>query len=1313
MATEDKKTRRTPHAFGGQPTIPLPAPLQMTESSLPENWRIWKAKWLDFVTLTQLDSQPMAYQLAMFRHAIGDEARRTLQTLDLSDGTQEMELDEVIRRFGEFCEGYTNETYQRYLFFSRNRLPGESIDAYITELKILARDCNFCTCLRDSLIRDRIIIGIKNEELSRRLLRQRNLSLEHCIDICFSESRTAQQFQQLKMESTTDLFAVSRGREIVSKSSSANQPKCQFCGRSHPRRKEDCPAWGRTCMKCAKKNHFARCCQATKVDSVGQDDQEEPQELAINNMTGRERPVCVFATLLIQGRPVRFQLDSGASVNILPHKYCPDAEYRQIQTQLRMWNGSKLQPKGCVTMKAINPKDGSEHLLDFLLVSGDFMPILGLDSIQSLGFVSFNHDRFVHSCEVGTEIVDNYPSVFDGTVGKFQGVAHLSLNESARPVALPARKIPIALREKFLDELQRLISLGVIAKVDEPTDWVSQVAIITKKSGDLRVCIDPKPLNAALRREYFTLPTLDDVLPELSKARLFTKVDLASAFWHVQLDEESSYLTTFGTPFGRFRWLRLPFGLKVSSEIFQKRLMQALDDLPGAICVADDVVVFGATLEEHDRNLSRFLERCKDKNIRLKREKIELRKTELVFHGHVLSAEGLKPDPEKVRAIKEMPPPTDVKAVSRLNGMVNYLSRFLPRLAEVMVPIRKLTHKGESWQWNTEQEEAFQNIKQLIACAPVLAYYDPSLPLEIQCDSSQFGIGAVLMQNGKPIDFRSRTLTESERRYAQIEKEMLALVYAVERFNDYTFGRRTTVFTDHKPLVSIANKPLHVVPRRLQRMLIRLQKYDLDIVYQPGSRMYIADTLSRAYLSDVTATQEDQDIVHVTQLLAVTEERFQQLLRHTEADELCNRLKETILKGWPDSKNKLPKELTPFFNFRDELVTQDGLIFKGNRILVPKAMQRPMLELIHGSHSGVNACVARARELMFWPGMTSQIRDHVSNCLACRAHDVRQPKEPMMLREVPERPWQKVALDIFAHDGKNYLIAVDYFSDYFEIDALTSTSTQAVINKLRSQFARHGIPEEVVSDNGPQFNSAEFRSFSEKWDFLHRLTSPYHSQSNGKAESAVKEAKKLLTKAKETKEDPYIMLLERRNMPSAEIGCSPAQRLFGRRTRTLLPIANTLLQPEIPSQSLMYERLRERMLRQKKYYDRGTKQLPRLLPGDEVWVAPTPGANGSWRRGRVEGLKGERSYDVRVGDSLFRRNRVQLRRQRGEQARHRAKQPTQPDISVDTAAHDHKTTRSGRRYSAYVIGLQKKRKKEGCDGKTLHLDARCIAIGRA
>ncbi|CAH8560353.1 unnamed protein product [Dicrocoelium dendriticum] len=1238
MVTEEKKKPmpKMQLAVGGQPAIPFPSPLQMTESSLPDSWRIWKSKWADFATLTQLDAQPMNYQLAMFRHAIGDDARRVLETLKF--GGQKADLSEVMRTFGEFCEARVNETYQRYLFFGRDRLPGESFERYITELKLLARTCNFCECMKESLIRDRIVIGIRNDELTRRFLRQRNLSLEQCVDICLSEARTDQQVEHLRAEKNTELFAVSRTEGRIPRSPDEQVTDCQFCGRRHQKKKESCPAWGRTCMKCSKKGHFARCCRSYRVSSVADDAREREQELLINNMDGRAKSKCVFATLLVRGQPVRFQLDSGAAVNILPEKYCKGVRCEETQKCLKMWNGSRLQPKGIVILETVNPKEGTEHPLEFLIVSEDLMPILGIDSIQRFGFVSFNHERFVHACDVEADIFDKYSSVFDGGVGMFEGPAHLSLNELATPVALPARKVPIALREKFLNELQRLCSLGVISKVDEPTDWVSQVAIITKKSGELRICIDPKPLNAALKREYFTLPTLDDMLPVLCNSKVFTKVDLASAFWHVSLDDESSYMTTFGTPFGRFRWLRLPFGLKVSSEIFQKRLMQALDDLQGVFCVADDVLVFGATREEHDQNLRSFLQRCVERNIKLKREKIELRSTEVIFHGHVLSAEGLKPDPEKVRAIRDMPSPTDVKAVGRLNGMINYLSRFLPKLADVMTPIRKLTHKGESWHWGAEQEEAFQAIKELITNAPVLAYYNPQLSLEIQCDSSQFGIGAVLMQNGKPIDFRSRTLTETERRYAQIEKEMLAVVYAVERFNDYTFGRKTTVFTDHKPLVSIANKPLHVVPRRLQRMLIRLQKYDLEIVYRPGPEMHIADTLSRAYLSDTPKEDEDSDFVHAAQLVAVTEERLKQLQQCTEEDGLCKLLRQTILSGWPKNKKDLPGELTPFFHFRDELIVQDGLIFKGNRILIPKALQRAMTELVHYAHLGVNNCVARARELMFWPGMTSQIRDYVSNCLACRTHDVRQSKEPMMLRDVPDRPWQMVAVDIFIHDGKSYLVLVDYFSDYFEIDALATTSTDAVVNKLRCQFARHGIPEVVVSDNGPQFVSAEFREFSRKWDFHHRLTSPYHSQSNGKAESAVKEAKKVLTKAKETHEDPYIMLLERRNTPSTEIGASPVQRLFSRRTRTLIPTASNLLTPEVSPATSIHERLRNRMLRQKKYYDRGARKLQPLAVGEEVWVQPVPGSEGHWRKGVIQSRKGERSYEVKIGGTTIKRN---------------------------------------------------------------------------
>lgn len=347
-------------------------------------------------------------------------------------------------------------------------------------------------------------------------------------------------------------------------------------------------------------------------------------------------------------------------------------------------------------------------------------------------------------------------------------------------------------------------------------------------------------------------------------------------------------------------------------------------------------------------------------------------------------------------------------------------------------------------------------------------------------------------------------------------------------------------------------------------------------------------------------------------------------------------------------------------------------------MLIPKAMQYTMLGTIHSAHLGVNNCVARARELMFWPGMASHIRDYVSNCPTCRAHDVQQTKEPMVLREVPERPWQKVAVDLFTHDGQDYLITVDYFSDYFEIDALPKTTAQAVINKLRSHFARHGIPQEVVSDNGPQFTSEEFRCFSKKWEFDHRLTSPYHSQSNGKAEAAVKDAKKISAKAKERNEDPFIMLLERRNTPSPEIGMSSVQRLFSRRTRTLLPASTTLLQPEAQSPGMVHSWLERRMLREKRYYDRGSKELPTLRVGEDVWIQLAPGVGKRWTKGVVETRTGERSYVVKVGNGLYRRNRIHVRQQ--PPRRFEASKPQTKQEGSGSGEDDNRRTRSGRVY---------------------------------
>ena len=303
--------------------------------------------------------------------------------------------------------------------------------------------------------------------------------------------------------------------------------------------------------------------------------------------------------MIVNGYTIIFQIDAGATTNLISREYIPEETIIATDSTSIMWNCAKFSPAGTDILNIKPPKSGSVHQLEFVVVDADLSPILGMEAVTDLGFVRINYDNFVFAsvCTPST-FIDNYTSVFDGGLGRLPGTVTLSIHKEVRSRILPTRRIPVAMRSLFQKELGRLLDLGVIAKVDGPSDWVSQIAIVIKKSGDLCICIDPKPLNEALRREHFQLPVLKDLLSELSGAKYFTKVDLSSAFWHLELDERSSMLTTFGTPFGRFRWLRLPLGLKVSSEMFQKRLKQAIDDLPGVKCLADDILIFGSTKYE-------------------------------------------------------------------------------------------------------------------------------------------------------------------------------------------------------------------------------------------------------------------------------------------------------------------------------------------------------------------------------------------------------------------------------------------------------------------------------------------------------------------------------------------------------------------------------------------------------------------------------------------------------------------------------------------------------------------------------------------
>ena len=573
----------------------------------------------------------------------------------------------------------------------------------------------------------------------------------------------------------------------------------------------------------------------------------------------------------------------------------------------------------------------------------------------------------------------------------------------------------VALRAKLRESLEDLVSQEALTPVSEPTPWISSMVVVPKQNAKLRICLDPKDLNYAVGREHYPLPTIEDIATRLHGAKLFTILDIRNGFWHICLDEKSSMITTFNTPFGRYRWKRLPFGISSAPEVFQLRMHQLVEGLSGIEVIADSLVVvgFGDSMEDaiqnHDQNLCRFLQRCEQKHVHLNSEKFQLRKTEVPFIGHVASGDGLKIHPGKVQAILEMPDPGDAAAIHRLIGMVTYFAKFVPRLSDITEPLRELIRHDTEWVWDHPQKKAFKKLKEAVSSAPVLRYYSLEDEVTMQCDASKSGLGAALIQLGQPVAFASHALTPAETRYAQIEKELLAIVYACEKFDVYVYGRtEVTIQSDHKPLECIFKKPLNTAPMRLQHMLLRLQRYNLRAVYTKGTEMFLADTLSQAYLPvnmcDLRPSLEEID---ATLGLPVSADRLQQIQHATLEDPVLPLLSDVIKAGWPNDKRSVPPAVLPHWDARDELVIDGSLIFKGLRLVIPVCLRTELMALTHASHIGIEGCLRRARECLFWPHMSQDLKKFISTCDICQTHQTSQQKEPLQQHEVIMCPWAK------------------------------------------------------------------------------------------------------------------------------------------------------------------------------------------------------------------------------------------------------------------------------------------------------------------
>ncbi|KAK3728945.1 hypothetical protein QZH41_016810 [Actinostola sp. cb2023] len=660
----------------------------------------------------------------------------------------------------------------------------------------------------------------------------------------------------------------------------------------------------------------------------------------------------------------------------------------------------------------------------------------------------------------------------------------------------------------------------------------------------------------------------------------------------------------------------MPFGIHSAQEVFHKRLHELFQDLSGVETDIDDILVWGRTREEHDERLEKTPQRARESNLKLNPDKCKIRRSEVLYIGHVLTTDGVKPDVSKLEAITSMPTPEDKHGIQRLLGMVNYVAKFLPNISEVTSPLRELLKKDVAWHWTERHEQSFNDIKKLLTetSKGVLKYYDPKQPVGLQVDACKSGLGAVLMQGGSPIAYASRSLTETECKYAQIEKELLAVVFGCERFHQYIYAKEVTVETDHRPLVSIITKSLDKAPARLQRMLLRLQRYNIDLQYKPGKELYTADTLSRAHLP--TTGDEDEDLVlyvhNMTANLPVSDKKLVELLRETANDKIMVKLIETIQEGWPKHRQNTSKQVREYWPIKDELHVSDGLIFKGESIVVPQALRKDVLAQIHEGHLGIERSKQRARELVFWPGMSKQIEDTVANCSICQELRNSNTKEPMIPHEIPQYPWQIAATDLFTWNGGNYIVVVDYYSRYWEVSSLHNTTSTSVIEKLKQFFARHGIPETLKSDNGPQYSSAEFAKFAAVWKFSHVTSSPKYPQSNGLAEKTVQTVKRTLEKAKRDGKDPYLAMLEQRNTPVGNYK-SPAQLSMARRLRSILPCTTSHLLPETTSHQETMVRFQKKQAEQKANYDRSATPLPSLHTGETVRIQ----RDGDWKPAKV------------------------------------------------------------------------------------------------
>ena len=1152
--------------------LPLPTPLPLFPPNRRRRWNDFKEDFYDYALSNGVYKLNPEIQISHLRTALGSQCKSKLRSLvvpstevtdeqikiDIAANSPSRRLIATIAAWEKVYCGVENILVNREKFYSCNQ-ESLDIDRYIEKVSELADECEFPAVAKDQLIRDRLVLGLSSSALRDKLLQNEKTDLHSVIAFIRRASKTVRPrsaASDCNAPSTESVNKIRSEKRPPTRNSNRDAPrpnrKCKFCDLLHPMLKSKCPARDQTCSKCRKTGHFAACCDTIRklnyidVNDDSDDEIDSVEEDCFNVELGRlgDRKKRIVGDALLRSRDREFclkaQIDCGASVDVLPYQLYKKLRKLQIlppktksTRKLRMYNGDLTDPVGQVSATLVN--NGREATVTFQIVDVPEQPLLGASTSLALGYIRLGENaEFVNKvsdCDQEDRLeslVQEYAEIFKG-LGKLQGKVKIYLKNDAIPVQCPPRRVPAALKTQIVDRIAELERQGIIVPVHTPTEWISQLLVVARKDKKLRVTLDPFHLNKATRRSHYRLPVLSDILPRLTKAKFFSVADASDGFFQCELDDASTDLTTFWTPTGRYKYLRMPQGLSISPEIYQAKQMEALENLKGIEIIADDILIHGETFEDHYENLRAFFQRCKERHLRLNKKKLRICVPSAKYMGHILTRDGVQPDPEKIEILRNCPPPRDKKALLRFLGAVNYLSKFIPGYSELTTSLRSLLKDNIEFRWMESQNVAFERIKEALAKSPTLAYFDVDKPILIQTDSSQNGVGGVLLQEGRPVDLCSSALRPAELGYAVIEKELLAILVSCKKFDHYIFGHpQVVVQTDHQPLISCFRKPLHSNPIRLQRMLLSLQKYNLEVSYVRGKANCIADWLSRDTYQTTHSLVVDEGLVYRIELenldvsghTAVKNATLLQIKEAAIGDLETSLLKKMLTCGWPRSREHCAREMRPFWKYRSELTTDGELIFRNTAVFIPRTLRRAMLTKAHASHYGSAASWKRARDCIFWPSLKSELFDWCDSCESCLSYQPRQQREPLKITTTAYYPFQIVYQDFFTLRDRQYLVTVDSYSDYFEVDDLgRDSSAERLIQATQRHFARYGAPVELHSDNGPQFTSTAFIEFLSEWGVTPVTSSPYFPQGNGKAEAAVKVAKRLLKKCLLSGED--------------------------------------------------------------------------------------------------------------------------------------------------------------------------------------------------